>query len=105
MVPPRTGVPAATVTAKYRGVPITHSLPVAGAGWRHHTIHVFTTKLFGIGITVVNYYLDGVRKEHRFIRADAFASFDDAVAFTLAKARQMVDLPQLARQAAATPAR
>ena len=34
----------------------------------------------------------GVRKEHRFIRADAFASFDDAVAFTLAKARQMVDL-------------
>jgi hypothetical protein len=35
---------------------------------------------------------DGVLKEHRFIRADAFASFDDAVAFTLAKARQMVDL-------------
>jgi hypothetical protein len=35
---------------------------------------------------------DGVRKEHRFIRADAFASFDDAVTFTLAKARQMVDL-------------
>jgi hypothetical protein len=34
----------------------------------------------------------GVHKEHRFIRADAFASFDDAVAFTLAKARQMVDL-------------
>ena len=34
----------------------------------------------------------GVRKEHRFIRADAFASFDDAVAFTLAKARQMIDL-------------
>jgi hypothetical protein len=33
----------------------------------------------------------GVRKEHRFIRADAFASFDDAVA-SLAKARQMVDL-------------
>jgi hypothetical protein len=30
----------------------------------------------------------GVHKEHRFIRADAFAS----VAFTLAKARQMVDL-------------
>ena len=36
--------------------------------------------------------VDGVRKEHRFIRADAFASFDDAVTFTLAKARQMVDL-------------
>ena len=34
----------------------------------------------------------GVRKEHQFIRADAFASFDDSVAFTLAKARQMIDL-------------
>jgi hypothetical protein len=36
--------------------------------------------------------IGGVRKEHRFIRADAFASFDDAVTFTLSKARQMVDL-------------
>jgi hypothetical protein len=34
----------------------------------------------------------GVLKEHRFIRADAFASYDDAVNFTLSKARQMVDL-------------
>ncbi len=34
----------------------------------------------------------GVRKEHQFIRADAFATYDDAVSFTLAKARQMVDL-------------
>jgi len=58
---------SATVTAKYRGIPITHSLPVAGAGWRHHAIHVFTTKLFGIGITVVNYYLDGVRKEQTYV--------------------------------------
>ncbi len=58
---------AATVTAKYRGIPITHSLPVAGAGWRHHAIHVFTTKLFGISITVVNYYLDGVRKEQTYV--------------------------------------
>jgi hypothetical protein len=36
--------------------------------------------------------IDGVSKEHRFIRADAFASFDDAVTFTLSKARQIVDL-------------
>jgi hypothetical protein len=34
----------------------------------------------------------GVHKEHRFIRADAFASYDDAVTFTLGKARQIVDL-------------
>jgi hypothetical protein len=36
--------------------------------------------------------IGGVRKEHRFIRADAYASYDDAVNFTLSKARQIVDL-------------
>jgi len=36
--------------------------------------------------------IGGVRKEHRFIRADAFASYEDAVNFTLGKARQIVDL-------------
>jgi hypothetical protein len=34
----------------------------------------------------------GALKEHRFIRADAFATYEDAVSFTLAKARQMIDL-------------
>jgi hypothetical protein len=34
--------------------------------------------------------LDGTRKEHRFIRADAYASYDDAVSFTLNKARQIL---------------
>jgi hypothetical protein len=36
--------------------------------------------------------IDGERKEHRFIRADAFAIYDDAVNFSLGKARQIVDL-------------
>ena len=36
--------------------------------------------------------IDGVHKEHRFIRADAYASYDDAVNFTENKARQIVDL-------------
>jgi hypothetical protein len=36
--------------------------------------------------------IGGVRKEHRFIRADAYASYDDAVNFTLSKARQIIDL-------------
>jgi hypothetical protein len=36
--------------------------------------------------------VDGVRKEHRFIRADAYASYDDALNFTLNKARQIIDL-------------
>jgi hypothetical protein len=34
----------------------------------------------------------GVLKEHRFVRADAFATYEDAVTFTLGKARQMIDL-------------
>ncbi len=36
--------------------------------------------------------IGGVRKEHRFIRADAYASYQDAVNFTLNKARQIIDL-------------
>jgi hypothetical protein len=41
---------------------------------------------------IIEREIGGVRKEHQFIRADAFASYDDAVSFTLAKARQMIDL-------------
>jgi hypothetical protein len=41
---------------------------------------------------VIEREIGGVRREHQFIRADAFASYDDAVSFTLAKARQMIDL-------------
>src|SRR5690606_11569768 len=33
----------------------------------------------------------GVKREHRFIRADRHFSRDEAVAFSLAKARQMID--------------
>jgi hypothetical protein len=41
---------------------------------------------------IIEREIGGVRQEHRFIRADAFASHDDAVNFTLSKARQIVDL-------------
>jgi hypothetical protein len=34
----------------------------------------------------------GIRKEHYFIRADFFTAYDDAVAFSLIKARQIIDL-------------
>jgi hypothetical protein len=30
-------------------------------------------------------------KEHRFIRADTYASRDDAIAFTVTKAKQIID--------------
>jgi hypothetical protein len=36
--------------------------------------------------------IGGERKEHRFIRADAYAGYDDAVTFTINKARQIIDL-------------
>ena len=34
---------------------------------------------------------DGV-SEHRFIRADAYPNRDDAIAFTISKAKQIIDL-------------
>jgi hypothetical protein len=33
----------------------------------------------------------GVMKEHKFVRADRHASYDDAIEFSLSKARQIVD--------------
>ena len=41
---------------------------------------------------IIEREIGGVHKEHRFIRADAFASYDDAATFSLGKARQIVDL-------------
>jgi len=41
---------------------------------------------------IIEREIGGVRKQHRFIRADAFAAYDDAVSFTLNKAQQIVDL-------------
>jgi len=35
--------------------------------------------------------IDGVRKEHRFIRADSHPVYDDAVSFTVSKGRQIID--------------
>lgn len=41
---------------------------------------------------IIEREIGGVRQERRFIRADAFGSYDEAVKFTLGKARQIVDL-------------
>jgi hypothetical protein len=40
---------------------------------------------------IVAKVIDGVRKEHKFIRADRFASLDEAVDCSLTKGRLMVD--------------
>jgi hypothetical protein len=41
---------------------------------------------------MISHDIDGVRREHRFVRADTYASYDDAVTFTRNKARQIIDL-------------
>jgi hypothetical protein len=35
--------------------------------------------------------IDGTLKEHTFLRADRFSSFEDAESFTFVKARQIID--------------
>lgn len=40
---------------------------------------------------VVTKVIDGEAKEHKFIRADRHSSMEDAVTFSLAKGRQIVD--------------
>ena len=40
---------------------------------------------------VVSKEIDGLLKEHRFVRADRFAALDDAVDVSLRKGQQIVD--------------
>jgi hypothetical protein len=40
---------------------------------------------------VIEKEIAGAKKEHRFIRADSHASYEAAAAFSIAKARQIVD--------------
>jgi hypothetical protein len=40
---------------------------------------------------VISKTIDGVRKEHRFIRADLFTGQDDTADITLNKGRQIID--------------
>ena len=41
---------------------------------------------------VIEKEIAGVRREHRFIRANSSPSYEDAMTFSLNKARQIVDL-------------
>lgn len=70
---------ASTITANYRGVPVVHALPKAGAGWRHYIVHAFTYTLFGTGVTVVDFYRDGIRAEKSFITSWFPGDADSAV--------------------------
>jgi hypothetical protein len=40
---------------------------------------------------VIEKDVGGVKREHKFIRADRHVSYEDAASFSLSKARQMID--------------
>ena len=40
---------------------------------------------------IVSKEVDGTHKEHRFVRADRFATLDEAAEFSITKGRQIVD--------------
>jgi len=40
---------------------------------------------------IVSKVIDGERKEHKFVRADRFASMEDATTFSIVKAKQIID--------------
>lgn len=69
--------PSADTSLEYNGFVI-RAAPFREAG-QYQTAGVITKEV------------DGVTKEHRFIRADRYASLEDAVAFTLTKGRQIID--------------
>ncbi len=58
---------ASIATATYRGMPVSHELPKTGMPWRHFVVHAFHYTFFGVQITVVDFYLDGVRQEVGFV--------------------------------------
>ena len=58
---------ASTATATYRGVQVTHDLPKTGVAWRHYAVHVFTNTFFGVDVAIIDFYLDGVRREKGFV--------------------------------------
>jgi len=70
---------ASTVTTTYYGIPVTHALPKAGAAWRHYVIHVFNNSFFGVGTTLINFYVDGVRLEQGFVTGWNPGSADSTV--------------------------
>ena len=67
----------AAQAVEYHGYRITPAPQRQGSGW--NTAGVIT-KTFDDGV-----------KEHRFIRVDTHASKDDAIAFSVTKAQQIID--------------
>src|ERR1044071_2993178 len=71
------GKPAASEAIEYNGFTI-RAEPYKDGG-QYQTAGVITQDV------------DGVTKEHRFVRADRYASLEDAVTFAHTKGKQIVD--------------
>jgi hypothetical protein len=70
--------------------------PVAASKQAEHNGFIIEARPYAEGgqyqlAGVIAKDIDGARKEHRFVRADRFASADEAAEFALAKARQIID--------------
>jgi hypothetical protein len=62
---------------EYKGYAITPAPERTGSGWN-------------TAGTITKEFPDG-RKEHRFVRVDTHSSRDDALAFSITKAQQIID--------------
>jgi hypothetical protein len=58
-----------TIEATYFNMSVERPLPVAGGGWHHFVIHVFGENFFGIPVTLLDFYADGLRNEDGVVTA------------------------------------
>lgn len=56
-----------TITTNYLGISVTQPYPTAGSQWRHCVIHAFPFNPYGFEVTVVDFYLDGIRQEQGLV--------------------------------------
>ncbi|MFT6241159.1 MAG: hypothetical protein ACJAQT_003255 [Akkermansiaceae bacterium] len=56
---------AETISASFgdEAIVVTHGLPRSGTSWRHLTLHLFEDSFFNSPITILDFYLDGIRLE------------------------------------------
>lgn len=74
---------SSTVTASYKGLIATHPFVKARAAWRHYVIHVFKQEVFGTGVTVLDFYVDGVRQEQALPTGSLQGTADSTVSTAL----------------------
>ena len=65
--------------------------PVEYKGYRIRPASYRTSNLYQTAGVIEKDFPDGT-KEHRFVRADTHPGREDAVAFTISKAKQIIDL-------------